>query len=65
MALFEPDLSDGGKTLCKLLNNAQKHLRYALAQEVDLRRTPKLHFHYDTKLLEALRIGDLLRSREE
>ncbi|MFA6058564.1 MAG: 30S ribosome-binding factor RbfA [Taibaiella sp.] len=53
--------ADQGKTLCKLLNKAQKHLRYVLAQEVDLRRTPKLYFHYDTKLIEAMRIGDLLR----
>jgi ribosome-binding factor A len=54
---------DGGKTLCKLLNKAQKHLRYVLAQEVDLRRTPKLYFHYDTKLLEAMRIDSLLREK--
>lgn len=52
---------DGGKALCKLLNKAQKHLRYVLAQEVDLRRTPKLYFHYDTKLLEAMRIDELLK----
>jgi ribosome-binding factor A len=60
-ALDKEAEADQGKTLCKLLNKAQKHLRYALAQEVDLRRTPKLYFHYDTKLLEAMRIGDLLR----
>ncbi|MGA2654543.1 MAG: 30S ribosome-binding factor RbfA [Gammaproteobacteria bacterium] len=54
---------DGGKALCKLLNKAQKHLRYVLAQEVDLRRTPKLYFHYDTKLLEAMRIDSLLKEK--
>lgn len=55
--------ADGGKSLCKLLNKAQKHLRYVLAHEVDLRRTPKLYFHYDTKLLEAMRIDELLNKR--
>lgn len=56
---------DGGKSLCKALNKAQKHLRYVLANEVDLRRTPKLYFHYDTKLLEAMRIDELLRKTGE
>lgn len=54
-----------GKSLCKALNKAQKHLRYVLAQEVDLRRTPKLHFYYDTKLVTALRIEELLRGGDE
>jgi ribosome-binding factor A len=53
--------ADQGQSLCKALNKAQKHLRYVLAQEVDLRRTPKLHFHYDMKLIEAMRIESLLR----
>ncbi|HLF66473.1 MAG TPA: 30S ribosome-binding factor RbfA, partial [Gammaproteobacteria bacterium] len=59
-ALFDEDTQDQGKALCLLLNKAQKHLRYTLAQEVDLRRTPKLHFYYDTKLIEAMRISALL-----
>jgi ribosome-binding factor A len=49
------------QALCKALNNAQKHLRYVLAQELDLRRTPRLSFYYDTKLLEAMRIEELLK----
>ncbi len=63
-ALINPDAPDQAKTLTILLNKAQKHLRYRLAQEVDLRRTPKLHFHYDTKLMEAMRISDLLSKSE-
>ena len=53
--------ADQGKSLVKALNKAQKHLRYVLANEVDLRRTPKLNFYYDTKLLEAMRIEELLK----
>jgi ribosome-binding factor A len=61
-AMFDKDaIHDNGASLCKALNKAQKALRYALAQEVDLRRTPKLMFYYDTKLIEAMRIADLLK----
>lgn len=61
-ALLDKEVeADEGKSLCRALNHAQKHLRFVLAQEVDLRRTPKLMFYYDTKLIEAMRIDALLR----
>ncbi len=51
------------------LNNAAKHLRYALANAVELRVTPELKFVYDDSTVRGNRISslinDALKNKEE
>jgi ribosome-binding factor A len=47
------------------LNKAAGYLRRELAQTIDLRYMPKLHFRYDDSLLRADRINKLLNDSIE
>jgi ribosome-binding factor A len=42
------------------LNKAAGYFRRELAQAINLRSTPKLHFHYDDSIRRGRRIADLL-----
>lgn len=42
------------------LNKAAGYFRHALAEAVELRITPKLHFRYDESIVEADKINRLL-----
>ncbi len=44
----------------KHLNQSAKHLRYLLAQAIDLRTTPELKFYYDDSLVRGTRIAHLI-----
>jgi ribosome-binding factor A len=43
------------------LNKAAGFLRHQLAQTVNLRRTPKLHFFYDETICQGQKISELLQ----
>jgi ribosome-binding factor A len=47
--------------ILKALNKAAGFLRYQLAQTVNLRRTPKLHFFYDETIYQGQKISELLQ----
>jgi len=44
----------------KILNENLKHIRFMLANSVDLRRTPTIDFEYDSSAEEAVRVFELL-----
>ena len=46
------------------LNRAAGFFRYELANKVNLRTTPRLHFYYDESLRQGQRINDLLKKRD-
>lgn len=48
------------KMILELLKKAAKFLRHRLAQEIDLRKTPELHFYYDNSITEGMHIDQLL-----
>lgn len=50
---------DRVKTL-KLLNHHAKTFRYLLAQRVQFRKLPELHFYYDESIAYGAHINDLL-----
>lgn len=43
------------------LNKAAGFFRFQLAKQVNLRTTPRLHFHYDNTLAQGQKINDLLK----
>jgi ribosome-binding factor A len=45
-----------------VLKQAAKSLRFWLAQEIELRKMPELHFYYDDVLSQGIRISNLLNS---
>lgn len=46
----------------KILQENAKTLRYQLAQEVNLRKTPELRFYYDDSITKGNRIDQLLKA---
>ncbi len=46
----------------KVLNRAANHLRYLLAQAIDLRVVPHLRFYYDTSISNAAHLSGLINS---
>lgn len=48
------------KEMTKALNHAAKFLRYTLANQIELRVTPELKFHYDDSNVRGQKIMDLL-----
>jgi len=44
----------------KVLKDNLKHIRFQLANAVDLRRTPTIEFTYDSSAEEAVRVFELL-----
>jgi ribosome-binding factor A len=44
----------------KILNQSAKHLRYLLAQTIDLRTMPELRFYYDDTIVRGTRISNLI-----
>ncbi len=58
-------LSDDAETIKETvadLNRHAKHLRYQVAQEVDLRVMPELRFVYDESTANGFRISSLLNA---
>lgn len=45
----------------KALNNAAAFFRCRLAEKLNMRKTPQLHFNFDEMLVEGRRIDDLLK----
>jgi ribosome-binding factor A len=54
--------SEQMKRLVALLSKAAHFLRRRLAQKIELRVIPKLHFCYDTSEITGRRIDDLLKN---
>lgn len=50
--------------IVKALNQAAPHLRRLLAEKIDMKFTPALHFRPDESFAEARRIDELLASPE-
>lgn len=48
------------KEVMKALKNASGFFRFQLAQNLNLRTTPKLYFHYDDTLRQGQKITELL-----
>jgi ribosome-binding factor A len=46
-----------------LLNQQKKYLRHCLAQQVNMRRTPHLHFFEDKNIAQARFIDDLISGK--
>lgn len=51
---------EDNKERTNALNQAAKHLRYQLAQRIELRVTPELRFYYDDSTAKGQRIVALL-----
>lgn len=47
------------------LNKASGFFRHQLANAVNLRTTPKLHFHYDDTIRKGQKISELLKSTKD
>ena len=48
-----------------VLKENLKHIRFMLANSVDLRRTPTIEFKYDDTAEEAVRVFELLEKIKE
>jgi ribosome-binding factor A len=53
------------KLIVKQLDSCAKEIRYHLAQELNLRRTPELEFFYDTEIEESTRIERIFYDLEQ
>jgi ribosome-binding factor A len=54
-------MPDSSKAAVKALNGLAPEMRYQLAQAVNMRHVPELHFHYDDSVDKGERIEQLLR----
>lgn len=53
------------KQVAEAIEKANKYIRYKLAQKMDMRKTPNLHFRYDDTEVEALKLEEVIEAERD